>query len=326
MGEIMRADRLLSIMLLLQTRGKLTADTLAKELDVSRRTILRDIDALSLAGIPIYAEGGHGGGIALDEQYRTTLTGLQKTEALTLFISGNATRLSELGLQDAAENTLLKLLAALPASYKPSVDHIRQRILIDPDWWWQEAQPHPNWELLQQAVYEDRHIQTNYENYHGEIVERILAPYSLVAKSSLWYLVAEREGELRTYRVSRFHQVTLLDTHFQRQANYDLSTYWRGHVQNFPEQLSEYRLTLRFPESRMSFVTRLVPGRSAVVETSGDSGWVTARFHLESIELAKMLVFGIGAEVEIIEPDELRQAVLATVGSFQQMFTDSRAE
>src|SRR5512139_3667096 len=119
----MRADRLLSIMLLLQTRGKLTAQTLAAELGVSRRTILRDIDALSVAGIPIYADGGHGGGIALDENYRTTLTGLKETEVRALFIASSNYLLNEIGLGEAAKSTLLKLSAALPERHQPSVDH-----------------------------------------------------------------------------------------------------------------------------------------------------------------------------------------------------------
>jgi len=130
----MRADRLLAIMMLLQTRGKMTAQRLAERLEVSRRTILRDIDALSAAGVPVYAEGGHGGGIALDENYRTALAGLQEREARTLFVGNNAQVLSQIGLGDAAESTMLKLLAVLPAAHQPSVEHMRQRILIDPAW------------------------------------------------------------------------------------------------------------------------------------------------------------------------------------------------
>ncbi|MCI0714182.1 MAG: HTH domain-containing protein, partial [Chloroflexi bacterium] len=170
----MRADRLLAMMLLLQTRGKMTAKDLAAELEVSRRTILRDIEALSLAGVPIYAEGGHGGGIALDEAYRTNLTGLHEAEALTLFISSNATRLQDIGLDKAAEASVLKLLASLPVQHQSSVEHMRQRFLIDPDWWWQDAQPLPFWDELQRAVYEDRYIEALYENHRNEISKRLL--------------------------------------------------------------------------------------------------------------------------------------------------------
>src|SRR5215217_2020463 len=150
----MRADRLVAIMLLLQTRGKMKASSLATELSVSRRTILRDIEALSIAGVPVYAEGGHGGGIALDEQYRTNLTGLHEEEARTLFLASNEKVFKQLKLGEAAERSLLKLIAALPPRHQAAVQHIRQRILIDPAWWWQDNHSPEFWEQLQQAVYE----------------------------------------------------------------------------------------------------------------------------------------------------------------------------
>ncbi|MCB0117028.1 MAG: HTH domain-containing protein, partial [Caldilineaceae bacterium] len=132
----MRADRLLAIVMLLQRRGKMTAAELADELEVSRRTILRDVEALSISGVPLYAEGGHGGGIALDEDYQTTLTGLSKAEVRALFVTGNRALLAEVGLGDAAIQMQRKLSAALPAQHQPVADHIQQRIYIDPLWWW----------------------------------------------------------------------------------------------------------------------------------------------------------------------------------------------
>jgi predicted DNA-binding transcriptional regulator YafY len=154
----MRADRLLTMILLLQTRGKMTARALAERLEVSQRTILRDIDALSAAGVPIYADGGHGGGIALDENYRTTLAGLQEREIRTLFINDNGTLLREVGLGEATDSTRLKLLATLPTAHQSSVENIRQRILIDPTWWWRDAQSLAWWDQLQEAVYADRRV------------------------------------------------------------------------------------------------------------------------------------------------------------------------
>ncbi len=224
----MRADRLLSIILLLQTRGKMTAKMLAEELEVSRRTILRDINALSFSGVPIYSEGGHGGGIALVEEYRTTLTGLNKFEVQSLFIANNHDALRDVGLGDAGERLLLKLLAALPNTQHSTADHIRQRLMIDPTWWWHDASISPFWEDIQKAVYEDRLIEVEYENFDGKITQRLLAPYSLVCKSSVWYLLAERDKELRTYRVTRIHSVRLLDRSFSRRPDFDLPTYWRA--------------------------------------------------------------------------------------------------
>lgn len=308
----MRADRLLSIIMLLQTRGKMTAHTLADKLEVSPRTILRDVDALSVAGVPIYAEGGHGGGIALDENYRTTLTGLTEAEVRALFVSGSASLLNDIGLGEAAQSTLRKLSAALPASHQPVVEQVRQRIYIDPVWWWHDSQPLPFWAELQQAVFEDRCIRAVYERYNGEVVEREVEPYSLVAKASHWYLIARRDGDLRTYRVSRFHSITLLDTHFRRQEDFDLATYWHEHLDEFVEALSEYTFTLRIHESRMNFVRWLTPGRCHIIEPPDGEGWFTARLHYESVDLARMLVFGLGAQAVVLEPPELHEAVLKT--------------
>jgi len=306
----MRADRLLALVMHLQTRGKTTSQALAWELGVSRRTILRDIEALSVAGIPVYTEGGHGGGVALDENYRVTLTGLKESEIRSLFISNNNQLLKDVGLGAAAESSLLKLSAALPIAHQPSVEFIRQRIHIDPLWWWHDSEPLPFWDDLQKAVYESICIRAVYENYEQSIGERILEPYSLVAKSSFWYLIAKREGEFRTYRVSRFHEITLLSEHFERESDFDLVSYWQAHLQEFTEALTEYAFTLRIHESRLNFVRWLTPGRFHIIEPADETGWPTVKIHMESVELAKMLVFGLGKDAEVVEPKELQLAVV----------------
>lgn len=307
----MRADRLLSLVLLLQTRGKMTASALAHELGVSRRTILRDIDALSFAGVPLYADGGHGGGIALDEKYRLSLTGLKESEAHTLFIGSNHKLLEDIGLGDAAESTLLKLLASLPALHQPSVNDIRQRILIDPLSWWHDSQPLPFWDELQQAVYEDRCVRIRYESYSGEGDERVIEPYSLVAKASLWYLIARREADLRTYRVSRLINVELMDTHFRRAEDFDLPTYWHEHTQKFLESISDYEFTLRIDSRRVNPGRWQSPGRAELIEAAGDDGWLTVRCWGEALEEALGFVLSFGGAARVVEPLELRDAVLA---------------
>jgi predicted DNA-binding transcriptional regulator YafY len=304
----MRADRLISLVLLLQTRGKATAASLAEELQVSRRTILRDIEALSIAGVPVIAEGGHGGGIALDEGYRTSLTGLKEAEIRSLFVAGNAALLKDNGLGDAAESTLLKLTAALPAAHQNTVEHIRQRVYIDPLWWWHESAPLPFWDSLQTAVYEDRRIWVTYENRDKEYLERELEPYSLVAKSSTWYLVAKREGEMRTYRVSRLHQVIVQDERFTRDSGFDLAAYWQAHLARFAAGVNTYAFTLRIDPARLNFVRWLTPGRSEVVAEDAD-GWLTVRLNVDTPTLADMLVFGLGNDAEVVAPDDLRHRV-----------------
>lgn len=306
----MRAERLISIMLLLQTRGKMTARALANELNVSRRTILRDVDALSLAGIPVYAEGGHGGGIALDEAYRTRLTGLNTSEVQVLFVTHHQTALRDVGLNHASDQLMLKLMASLPTTHQLTMEHIRQRLMIDPTWWWNDTDMPPFWDGLQRAVYEDRVIEVTYETYSGEVVERVLEPYSLVNKSSYWYLVARREDELRTYRVSRFHRLHVREQSFARLPEFDLPQYWDAHLEAFSNRFADYTCTLRVHPDRVSFIKWLVAGRWRIVDEADPRGWVTFDLALDAEVLAAMLVFGLGTAVEVVAPQSLVEMVL----------------
>lgn len=313
----MRADRLLSIMLLLQTRGKLTTQTLAEELGVCRRTILRDIDALSYAGVPIYADGGHGGGISLDENYRSTLTGLNETEIRALFISENMQLMNDIGLGDATRRMQYKLSAALPLEQQSIVEQVRQRIYLDPSWWWQDDILLPFLNDLQKAVFEDYRIQATYENFNGEVAERLLEPYSLVAKAAQWYLIARRDHVFRLYRVTRFRSIHIQNTHFEREGGFDLIKFWHAHLNEFRESIAEYTFTLRVHPDRMGFVQSLMPGRFQITWTDPQNGWKTLRFQVESMDLAKMLVFGLGNQAAIVDPPELREAILRGIQELQ---------
>jgi predicted DNA-binding transcriptional regulator YafY len=305
----MRADRLLAMMLRLQARGKTTTQALADELGVSRRTILRDVDALSTAGVPIYAEGGHGGGVGLDENYRVSLNGLNEAEVRALFISGTSRLLDDLGLGDAAENSMLKLFGALPTLHQKAVEHVRQRVYIDPVWWWHSMMPQPFLPDLQRAIDENRRIRVVYEHHDGEEVERTLEPFSLVAKASVWYLVAARDGELRTYRVSRLYKVTLLEEHFQRPQDFDIAGYWQRHVEEVLARLDWYTFTLRIHNRKRDFVRWYAPGQQEIIEDVEGEDWFTTRFEMESIEIAQMFVLGLGKEAIVIEPQALRELV-----------------
>lgn len=320
----MRADRLVSIMLLLQSRGKLTAQTLADELSVSRRTILRDVDALSFAGVPIYTDGGHGGGISLDENYRTTLTGLNEREVRALFIAENTQFLSDIGLDEATRGLRRKLSAALPPEQQSVAERVRQRIYIDPSWWWQEEQPLPFWKELETAVFEDRQIRVEYETHHGQVAERILEPYSLVAKASHWYLIARHGADFRMYRATRLRVVQVLDAHFNRDPGFDLVAYWHKHAQEFRQSLAEYTFTLQVHPDRQSFIDSIVPGRYKVVDTDRITGWLTLRFQIESFDLAKMLVFGLGSKATIMDPPDLREAVRKNVQELMTVISTER--
>jgi predicted DNA-binding transcriptional regulator YafY len=193
---------------------------------------------------------------------------------------------------------------------------MRQRILIDPSWWWQDSHQPVFWEMLQAAVYEDSRVRARYERYDGELVTRTLEPYSLIAKSSIWYLVARREGEFRTYRVTRFHDLEILDEHFTRDPGYDLPTFWQSHLQAFVESMAECSITLEVHPDRVGFVQWLTPGRHQVTEPASAGDWYKVRVQIESLELAKMLVFGLGAQARVIEPRALYDAVVEAAREF----------
>ena len=185
----MRADRLLSILMYLQARGRMTAYELAEELEVSERTIYRDLEALHAAGVPVLAERGPGGGCQLPEEYKVSLTGLTENEVRGLFLSPVSGPLADLGMGKALEAAMLKLSAALPSTHRRDVERMRQRVLVDTAQWFRPSEPVPYLPLLQEAVWQDRTLRFTYRRADGVHVKRTLDPYALVAKSSIWYLV-----------------------------------------------------------------------------------------------------------------------------------------
>jgi predicted DNA-binding transcriptional regulator YafY len=307
----MRADRLLSIMFLLQAHGKTTTFALAEKLEVSRRTILRDIDALNIAGVPVHAEAGHGGGVYLDEHYRVSLTGLNEAEVRALFVSTQAGPLHDVGLGRAAEDTLLKLFAALPSLHRREVERMQQRILLDAAAWWPQGETLPYLEIFKAAVFDDYRVQVRYERGDGQVVERILDPYSLVAKASVWYVIAQCDSELRTYRMSRFIAVEPTQERFERDPTFDLTKYWQTQVNAFIANMPSFAFTLRLNATRLRLLRLYAAGGYTIRDTNADRTVITVDVRLSSFEEAQMLVLGLGADAEIIEPDELRAAVLS---------------
>lgn len=308
----MRADRLLQIMLLLQNRGKMTASTLAEELEVSKRTILRDVDALSFSGVPIYAEGGHHGGISLDENYRVRLNGLKEDEVQALIVSSNAALLADIGLEDAAEQSLLKLLTALPSLYEQSAKRFQNRIYIDPVAWWHGEQTRTHLNTIQAAVYDNHVIEIDYQRHDGTYLHRIVQPYGLVAKASVWYLIAAHDENFRSYRISRISQVKILDKTFLRDTDFNLETYWRESTRNFLENVPVFSFTLAIHPDMVDMATWYSPGYS---EAHGqtDKGWHIREYHVDSLELAAMFVVGLGRQTIVIAPDELKDKIKAKI-------------
>src|SRR5579884_1889373 len=240
----MRADRLLSILLLLQVHRRMTARELARRLEVSERTIHRDMEALSAAGVPVLAERGTGGGWKLMEGYSTNLTGLSEAEIQALFIAGPARLLADLGLRQASEAALIKLLAALPSFSRSNAQYVRNRIHIDATRWSSQEDAIPYLPTLQDAIWQERRLSMTYHRSDDTCVERLVDPLGLVAKGSVWYLVAAVEGEPRTYRVSRVQDARITDEPFVRPADFDLAAYWEQSASDFKANLPRCVLTL----------------------------------------------------------------------------------
>ena len=254
----MRADRLLSILLLLQVHRRLTARDLATRLEVSERTIHRDMEALSAAGFPVFAERGIGGGWMLVEGYKTNLTGLNRDEIQALFLTKPLRLLADLGLKKASDAAFIKLSAALPAAHRDNVEQARQRIHVDLAGWNHSSESIEFLPLLQEAVWQERKLRFTYERAGGcDAVERLADPLGLVAKGSAWYLVAAVEGEIRTYRVSRVLEAILTDDPCIRPKDFDLAAYWEQSTVDFKAQLPQYIAKVRahpdiFPRLRFA--------------------------------------------------------------------------
>ena len=306
----MRADRLLSLLMVLQIKGRSTAQELAERLEVSERTIYRDIEALSIAGVPVYAERGPGGGCVLAEGYRTNLTGLKEAEVRTLFMPGVTGPLTDLGVSKELEAALLKLLAALPSAHQRNIERTRQRLYMDAVGWYHANEPVPFLQLLQGAVWQDRKVQITYCKGNGEVVERIVDPLGLVAKAGIWYMVAVSHNELRIFRVSRVHAVVLTNEQCQRPEGFNLEQFWATSSRDFLASLSKYPVTVRVSPL---FLAILPPAMGETVhsriEEAGPpdaEGWLTISLTFESLEHARSYILGFGTMIEVLEPLELR--------------------
>ena len=304
----MRASRLLSILLLLQTRGRMTAQALADEFETSVRTIYRDIDHLSAAGVPVYADRGRCGGFQLLEGYRTRLTGLSPAEAETLFLSGLPGPAADLGLGDAMAAAQLKLLAALPAEGRSGAARIGSRFHLDPIGWYRNTEHTEVLPTLAEAVWTARRIRIRYDSWAG-VVDRDLEPLGLALKAGVWYAVAQSGGKPRTYRVSNIQALELLPETFERPAGFDLPGYWQAWVREFEERLYQAEATLRLSPAGLKMICNVSPvaERAARGATEFDqAGWARITIPIESVEHAASDFLKLGAEAEVLAPPELR--------------------
>lgn len=320
----MRADRLITILLLLQTRGRMTAGELAGELEVSERTVYRDLEALSMTGIPIYSEHGPGGGYSLLDTHRLNLTGLTQAEVRTLFSSGFHEPLRDLGIGDLLEVALLKISAALPESQQRDADRIRNRIHFDARNWFQTPESVPFLHSIHEAVTHDRRIRIIYQRGDGEVRERIVDPYGLVAKSGIWYVVAAVEDDMRVYRISRIQDMETLDEPFERPEDFDLAAYWTESYRSFETSRLQYPVRLRIapeilPDLYLLWGDWLQALVDAAATTSADD-WPEVTVHFEHQGWAFREIFPFCTKVEIIDPAELRRTVLDSASEILKVY------
>lgn len=322
----MRASRLVNLLLLLQSRGRQTATELAADLEVSVRTVYRDVEALSEAGVPIYAERGPGGGVRLVDGYRTRLTGLTADEADALLLSGLPGPAAELGLGTVVTAARLKMLAALPPELRTRAVRIAERFHLDAPGWFQQAEPVPCLELLARAVWETRSVDVVYRR--GERVEsRRLDPLGVVLKGGVWYLVAMSRGEPRTFRISRVERTELGDT-FERPGTFDLAAYWTASTARLEEWRGAIEVTvLVAPDRRQALEHAIGPAAAGTIQRVGRSHAGdpdVLRFRHESIDYAFRDLVVAAREVEVLGPPELRQMLADTADLLATRYGSAR--
>jgi predicted DNA-binding transcriptional regulator YafY len=295
----------------------MTAAHLADELEVSVRTIYRDLDALSAAGVPVYTEAGPNGGCQLIEGYRTRLTGLTAKEAEALFVSGVPGPVGELGLGTVLGAAQLKLLAALPKELADRASLARHRFHLDAPRWFRGGRNEPHLAEVAAAVWQDQRIAIRYRHPGAEsAVTRRLDPLGLVLKAGVWYLVARRDGELRTYRMSRIEEVQALDEQFDRADDFDLARFWQASVEHYETSASDVEVVVR---ASPSGVTRLRRHLRQPPE-GGDGAWLECTVAFETFDEAYAELIQLGPDIEVREPETLRSRLSATVAAMTALY------
>lgn len=309
----MKASRLLSILMLLQANGRMTAGALARALEVSERTILRDIDQLSAAGVPLWGERGHQGGFQLQPGWTTRLTGMTGDEANALLLAGLPGPATALGLGEAAASARLKLVASVPTPWRDSAAVVADRLHIDPLDWYREPDNPAFLREAAQAVWRGRRLRVAYASWRGTS-ERELEPLGLVLKAGAWYLAAREAGqaEVRTWRLASVRGLTVLGTGFRRPRGFDLARHWQASLAQFEAARRPLRAcVLASPRALVWLANARLPGvpTNAPPHSRIPSGWVCIALPFESVEQGARQILGYGGEVEAIEPAALRAEV-----------------
>jgi predicted DNA-binding transcriptional regulator YafY len=323
----MRAGRLLNILLMLSVRGRVSAAELAGELEVSLRTIYRDVEALNGAGVPIYATRGRTGGFQLLNGYRTRLTGITGAEADALFLAGVPTAAADLGLGGVLAATELKLLAALPVDLRERAARIRDRFHLDAPGWLRDGETPPFLATVAEAVWTQRRLDVRYERANRAVADRVLDPLGLVLKAGTWYLVATRRDDdrgPRAYRVSRVQAAQIRDDPVAPVPDFELAAYWEQYQREYEQRVYCAEAVVRLSPGglQLLFLLGSVPARRARAAMSepDHNGWTTTRVPIESLRHAQHALMQLGEHVEVLEPAELRELIAASARALAQRY------
>jgi predicted DNA-binding transcriptional regulator YafY len=318
-----RASRLLSIQMLLETRGRMSARALADALEVSMRTLYRDVDQLAAAGVPIYAERGRSGGFRLLEGWKTTLTGLTPSEAQAVFLSGLAGPAAQLGLGTQVETAKLKLLTALPAPWRNDAQRISSRLHVDPVDWYRQADAVPHLATVAAAVWNERQLTIRYESWKAT-VWRTVSPLGLVLKAGAWYLVAATDDEPRTYRISKVSEVQALEARCRRPRKFDLSRYWSESIRRFESELYQSQAVVLATAAGLEGLRNLNSAVSRAVADvhapPGKDARVQVSIPIESIDHATGQLLRLSPQVQVIRPLALRQSLVLRLRQTCRMY------
>jgi predicted DNA-binding transcriptional regulator YafY len=310
-------------MMLLQAKGRMSAESLAEELEVSVRTVYRDIDQLTLAGVPVYADIGRNGGFALLDGWRTRLTGLTAPEARALFLSGLPGPAGELGLGDEVAAAELKLLAALPADWQTEATRMSSRFHLDPKGWFSSG-PRPEYlKAVAEAVWSEGSFSIRYVCW-SLISLRTIDALGLVLKGGTWYLVAQRETGLRTYRMSQILSLVPLDEHFTRPPDFDLPKHWRESTASFEREIyigtAKVRATKRGISRLKDISQRIKEEIEAQTLDFDDDGFATLLVPIEEETWAAREMTRVGPELIVLEPETLRARMVEVARRYASMY------
>jgi predicted DNA-binding transcriptional regulator YafY len=315
--------------MILQSRGRVTARHLALELEVSERTIYRDIIALSIAGVPVCTESGPGGGISLLESYRTTLTGLNQDEIQALFMVSIPSPLAQLGVSKELKAALHKVSAALPHAGAGTRDRVRQRVLLDWDGWFVTHPQLPHLKIVHQAIWADKKIFIQYSLSFGAQAERVVDPLGLVAKANNWYLVYLWDRAIRVLRFDQLIDAKILDQVIDRPADFDLEVFWREWCREYEANRPQCMIKLRFAPSIIPYLPHIYGYqiKHQIQEARQDQdGWFEMSLEFENFEQARMQVLGLGGAVEVVSPTALRMSVCDFARQILSVYPDDLAE